>query len=213
MREQQLADTIIRAPFSGMVIAKSAQPGEMISPVSAGGGFTRTGICTIVDMQSLEIEVDVNEAYIQRVRPDQPVLARLDAYPDWEIPARVIAKIPAADRQKATVRVRIAIDVQDPRILPEMGVKVAFLQDASASSTASAGPTGFRIPAATIRIDNGQEIVFSVRQGVVERRAIRTTPLSGSQRLITSGLTGSETLVLNPPESLKDADLVEIRAP
>ena len=124
-----LENTVIRAPFSGVAISKDAQPGEMISPVSAGGGFTRTGVCTIVDMSSLEIEVDVNESYINRVSPGQGVVATLDAYPDWEIPARVITTIPAADRQRATVLVRIAFDdLGDSRVLPDMGVNVAFLE-------------------------------------------------------------------------------------
>jgi RND family efflux transporter MFP subunit len=120
----------IIAPFAGVIVDKNAQPGEIISPMSAGGGFTRTGICTLVDMDSLEIEVDVNEAYISRVRPEQAVKATLDAYPDWTIPARVIAIVPTADRAKATVRVRIAILSKDPRILPDMAIKVAFAGDA-----------------------------------------------------------------------------------
>ncbi len=131
---QRLAKHVIRAPFSGIVVAKNAQPGEIVSPVSAGGGFTRTGICTIVDMASLEIEVDVAEAHIARVRPGQRAQARLDAYPDWTIPAHVIAVIPTADRAKATVQVRLALDERDARILPEMGVNVAFFPaDASAA--------------------------------------------------------------------------------
>src|SRR6185437_5204596 len=128
LQRANLNDMVVRAPFSGMVISKDAQPGEMISPVSAGGGFTRTGICTIVDMSSLEIEVDVNESYINRVRTDQKVEATLDAYHDWKIPAHVIATIPSADRQKATVKVRIGFEQLDPRILPDMGVKVSFLR-------------------------------------------------------------------------------------
>ncbi len=129
VRRTELDDTIIRAPFSGMAVSKDAQPGEMISPVSAGGGFTRTGICTIVDMTSLEIEVDVNESYISRVSDNQPVRAVLDAYPDWSIPAHVITTVPTADRQKATVLVRIGFDALDPRLLPDMGVKVTFLKE------------------------------------------------------------------------------------
>ncbi|BFM10246.1 efflux RND transporter periplasmic adaptor subunit [Simiduia litorea] len=125
-RTELVDDHIIRAPFNGVVTVKNAQPGEIVAPSSAGGGFTRTGICTIVDMTSLEIEVDVNEAFIGRVSPQQVVKAQLDAYPDWEIPASVIAIIPTADRGKATVRVRIQIDTTDERILPDMGVKVAF---------------------------------------------------------------------------------------
>ena len=120
---------MVRAPFDGVAISKDAQPGEMISPVSAGGGFTRTGICTIVDMSSLEIEVDVSESYINRVKPNQPVEAILDAYPDWRIPAHVITTVPTADRQKATVRVRIGFEELEPRILPDMGVKVSFFNE------------------------------------------------------------------------------------
>ena len=138
--KQQLADLEIRAPFKGVVISKDAQPGEMISPVSAGGGFTRTGICTIVDMTSLEIEVDVNESYITRVSDKQPVRAVLDAYPDWSIPAHVITTVPTADRQKATVLVRIAFTELDPRILPDMGVKVTFLKESADAAQATARP-------------------------------------------------------------------------
>ena len=134
VQRQLLDDMEIRAPFTGIVVAKAAQPGEMISPISAGGGFTRTGICTIVDMDSLEVEVDVNEAYINRVQPKQPVSVALNAYPDDRIPAEVIAIIPTADRNKATVRVRIALLEKNPRVLPDMGVKVAFLEDKPAAS-------------------------------------------------------------------------------
>jgi RND family efflux transporter MFP subunit len=134
LARQLLDDTVIRAPFAGVAISKNAQPGEMISPMSAGGGFTRTGISTVVDMSSLEIEVDVNEAYIQRVTNGQAVSATLDAYPDAPFPAHVITTIPAADREKATVTVRIGFDQLDARILPDMGVKVAFLDDHTAAS-------------------------------------------------------------------------------
>lgn len=136
---QQLEDTIIRAPFAGVVVAKNAQPGEMISPVSAGGGFTRTGIGTIVDMSSLEIEIDVNEAYINRVTPGQEIVATLDAYPDWSIPCHVIAIIPTADRQRATVEVRVGFDELDSRILPDMGVKVAFQEPGATPTSGRAG--------------------------------------------------------------------------
>src|ERR1017187_3313780 len=133
--EVQLGYTVVRAPFSGVIIAKAAQAGEIISPISAGGGFTRTGVGTIVDMDSLEIEVDVNEAYINRVLPGQPVESVLNAYPDWQIPSHVIAIIPTADRAKATVKVRIGLDVKDPRIVPDMGVRVSFLDSASKAQT------------------------------------------------------------------------------
>lgn len=127
-QRERFQDHTIRAPFNGIVTVKNAQPGEIVSPSSAGGGFTRTGICTIVDMDSLEIEVDVNEAFIGRVFEGQRVEANLDAYPSWTMPASVIAIIPTADRAKATVRVRIRIEEKDSRILPDMGVKVAFLK-------------------------------------------------------------------------------------
>jgi len=117
----------VRAPFSGVVVDRSAQMGEIISPLSAGGGFTRTGVCTIVDMDSLEIEVDVNETFIHRVVPKQKVKAVLDAYPDWTIPAEVIAVVPTANRDKATIKVRIALLAKDPRILPDMAAKVTFM--------------------------------------------------------------------------------------
>jgi RND family efflux transporter MFP subunit len=124
-----LAQHHIRAPFAGVVVERSAQPGEMISPISAGGGYTRTGICTIVDMDSIEVEVDVNEAFIGRVRAGGAVSAVLDAYPEWTIPASVIAIVPTANREKATVKVRIGFKQKDPRILPDMGIKVTFLDE------------------------------------------------------------------------------------
>ena len=138
MWKQQIEDMVIRAPFDGVITTKNAQPGEMISPISAGGGFTRTGIGTVVDMNSLEIELDVNESYINRVEPAQPAEAALDAYPDWKMPCKVIAIIPTADRQKATVKVRVGFDKLDPRILPDMAVKVAFHETAAAPAAASA---------------------------------------------------------------------------
>ena len=173
VQRTELDNTIIRAPFSGVAISKDAQPGEMVSPVSAGGGFTRTGICTIVDMQSLEIEVDVNESYINRVKPSQDVTAVLDAYPDWQIPARVITTVPTADRQKATVLVRIGFDkLGDPRILPDMGVKVTFLREADDSATPVAQAVSL-IPKSAVRTENDESYVFVVRQDTVERRAVQ----------------------------------------
>ena len=165
---QQLADSVIRAPFDGVIVAKNAQPGEMISPVSAGGGFTRTGIGTVVDMSSLEIEIDVNETYINRVSPGQKVVATLDAYPDWQIPCHVIAIIPTADRQRATVEVRVGFDEADPRILPDMGVKVAF-QDEVATPRQSGGVV---VPAAAVSDRDGQARVWVLDGDRVERRAV-----------------------------------------
>jgi HlyD family secretion protein len=127
--QRNLDDTVVRAPFSGVVTEKAAQPGEIVSPMSAGGGFTRTGIGTIVDMDSLEVEVDVGENFINRVHSRQPVIVKLNAYSDWAIPGEVIATIPTADRAKATVKVRIALAQKDPRVIPEMGARVSFLSD------------------------------------------------------------------------------------
>src|SRR5204863_2346896 len=155
--QQQLEDTVIRAPFAGIVTSKNAQPGEMISPISAGGGFTRTGICTIVDMGSLEIEIDVNESYINRVESGQPVEATLDAYPDWKIPCKVIAIIPTADRQKSTVKVRVGFDKLEPRILPEMSVKVAFQEAGGAGPVAGRSVT---VPKSAVQQQDGRDVVL-----------------------------------------------------
>src|SRR6266545_3003908 len=162
----QLDNTVIRAPFSGVVIAKAAQPGEMISPISAGGGFTRTGIGTIVDMDSLEVQVDVNEAFINRVAPDQRVEATLNAYPDWKIPGAVIAIIPTADRSKATVKVRISIEKKDPRIVPDMGVRVGFLSAERAAAAPPAVEPGVLVPADAVRAE-GSPGVAGGTTGVV----------------------------------------------
>src|SRR5579862_9836394 len=159
----QLNYCTVRAPFTGVVIAKAAQVGEIVSPLSAGGGFTRTGIGTVVDMDSLEIEVDVNEAYINRVEPGQPVESVLNAYPDWRIPSHVIAIIPTADRSKATVKVRIGFDTKDERIVPDMGVRVSFEEKASAGSAVRERPRGVRVPAAAVRKEAGEDVVYVVK--------------------------------------------------
>jgi len=193
-----LSNMTIKAPFAGMVVSKNAQPGEMISPVSAGGGFTRTGICTIIDTDSLEIEVDVNEAYIQRVQPGQRVSATLDAYSDWRIPAEVIAIIPTADRQKATVKVRIAFLERDERILRDMGVKVAFL-DADAPATPaneSQDVAGVLIAGEALRSDNAGDFVWRIINNTVERRAVEISGQRDRARiLVTSGLAPGDTIV------------------
>lgn len=201
---QQIEDTIIRAPFDGVVISKNAQPGEMISPMSSGG-FTRTGICTIVDMASLEIEVDVNESYINRVQPGQPVEAVLDSYPEWKIPARVIAIIPTADRQKATVKVRVGFDEMDSRVLPDMGVKVAFQGGAESPSNAPE----VRIPSRAVRESDGREIVWVVKGGHAERRAITAGLNNGEQTTILAGLSGGERVVIEGAEQLADGTSVK----
>jgi RND family efflux transporter MFP subunit len=207
LQRQNVEDLVIRAPFDGIVVSKDAQPGEMISPVSAGGGFTRTGICTIVDMGSLEIEVDVNEAYINRVSPNQQVEAVLDAYPDWKIAGHVITAVPTADRQKATVKVRIAFDQKDQRILPDMGVKVAFITD----EPASAATTSIEIPRSAIRRDGEQDIVFVVKEGKLERRAIKVATATGDNARLLSGVSDGEQVVVEGPAELADGDKVKLK--
>jgi RND family efflux transporter MFP subunit len=201
MAEVQLDNTVIRAPFTGVIVAKTAQPGETISPISAGGGFTRTGIGTVVDMDSLEIQVDVNEAFIGRVAPGQRVEATLNAYPDWKIPASVIAIIPSADRSKATVKVRIAITTKDPRVVPDMGVRVGFL---AAESAREAPPAGVLVPADAVRGD----VVFVYADGKAERRRVTLGASAGGQRQVLTGLRDGERVIVSPPPSLRDGERV-----
>ncbi len=210
VQQTALDDMVIRAPFSGVAISKDAQPGEMVSPVSAGGGFTRTGICTIVDMRSLEIEVDVNESYINRVSPAQPVTAVLDAYPDWQIPAKVITVVPTADRQKATVLVRIGFNALDPRILPDMGVKVTFLREADAAVAVVAQPMTL-VPKGAVRSENNASYVFVVHDQTVERRAIQTGGTDGDRLEVTAGLKGGDRVVVSPPPELAEGVAIVIK--
>jgi RND family efflux transporter MFP subunit len=208
VQETDLDNTIIRAPFSGVAISKDAQPGEMVSPISAGGGFTRTGICTIVDMRSLEIEVDVNEAYINRVTPRQGVSAVLDAYPEWQIPAHVITMVPTADRQKATVLVRIGFEALDPRILPDMGVKVTFLRGEEEPSVAQASRPALLIPKTAVRTDDTQSVVFLVRGNRAERRAVKLGGPDGDRVEIMAGLGPGDQVIAPLPADLKDGALI-----
>jgi RND family efflux transporter MFP subunit len=210
LQQTNLTDMVVRAPFSGVVISKDAQPGEMISPVSAGGGFTRTGIGTIVDMSSLEVEVDVNETYINRVVNGMRVEAVLDAYQDWQIPAHVITTIPSADRQKATVKVRIGFDALDPRILPDMGVKVSFLRDAPTPGQAPLAPRVI-VPKAAIRTADGKSIVFVLKDDRVERRAVSVGLETGGQVELVSGVSAGERVVVEGPAALKDGDKVKVQ--
>ena len=210
LQQTELDNTIIRAPFSGVALSKDAQPGEMVSPVSAGGGFTRTGISTIVDMKSLEIEVDVNESYINRVTTGQPVSAVLDAYPDWQIPGHVITTVPTADRQKATVLVRIGFEELDPRILPDMGVKVTFLREATASTDAAPKPTAL-VPKAAVRSNGSASHVFVVRGDAVERRAIQTGGTDGDRLEVAAGLSAGDRVVIAPPDSLGDGTRITVK--
>ena len=210
LQKTMLADMVVRAPFSGVAISKDAQPGEMISPVSAGGGFTRTGIGTIVDMSSLEVEVDVNETYINRVSNRMKVEAVLDAYPDWRIPSHVITTIPSADRQKATVKVRIGFDQLDPRILPDMGVKVSFLRDAPAPGQAAVVPRAL-VPKTAVRTADGRSVVFVLKEDRVERRAISVGLENGDQVEVISGVSAGERVVVEAPQTLKDGDKVKVQ--
>jgi RND family efflux transporter MFP subunit len=204
--QQQLDDTVMKAPFSGIVTSKNAQPGEMISPISAGGGFTRTGICTVVDMASLEVEIDVNEAYINRVEAGQPVQATLDAYPDWKIPCKVIAIIPTADRDKSTVKVRVGFDRLDPRILPEMSVKVAFRE------AGDAGPPVGRsvlVPKGAVQQQAGRDVVMVVQGGRAERRAVSVGGATDNDAVLSAGVAPGERVVVEGPKDLADGAAVK----
>jgi RND family efflux transporter MFP subunit len=225
IREQQQAvdNCTIRAPYAGIVVSKDAQVGEMVSPVSAGGGFTRTGIATIVDLHSNEIEVDVSESYIAKVQANQPVTAILDAYPDWSIPAKVRTVIPTADRQKATVKVRISftddghvrlIDpATQPRILPDMGVKVTFLEDEkpkAAAGKSAAAPAVALVPQAAVHQDNSSKFVFVVKGDTLERRAVTVGTVRGADVEILAGIQPDAVVVVKGPESLRDGQSVQI---
>lgn len=213
VQDQQVEDTEIRAPFDGVVVTKDAQPGEIISPISAGGGFTRTGICTIVDMESLEVEVDVNEAYINRVQAGQRVTTTLNAYPDWQIPAEVIAIIPTADRSRATVRVRIRLLNTDTRVLPDMGVKVSFLEATDESQAAETPAKGVLVPTSALQRDNKKAYVYVVKNELVERRAVQTAKADNVNLRITAGLQPGERVVapLTPELLDKLADGVRVK--
>lgn len=208
--QQQLDDTVIRAPFAGIVTSKNAQPGEMISPMSSGG-FTRTGICTIVDMDSLAIEIDVNESYINRVTPGQPVEAALDAYADWKIPCKVIAIIPTADRQKSTVRVRVGFDQPDPRILPEMSVKVAFRDNATPAS--GPAPRYVLVPAAAVRQSGGRDVIYVAAGGRAERRAVAVAGTRAGETELSAGITAGEHVIVEAPEGLAEGIAVKEKQP
>jgi RND family efflux transporter MFP subunit len=208
--QQGVDNCVIAAPFDGIVVSKDAQVGEMVSPISAGGGFTRTGIATVVDMNSIEIEVDVNEAYIARVQSGQPVTAILDAYPDWQIPARVRTVIPTADRQKATVKVRISFLTLDPRILPDMGVKVTFLGEEPEQNNGAAAPAA-QIPLDAVRDDGGKKIVFVVRDDRIERRAVTLGGTRGRDAEILAGIAAGDIVVVKGPANLHDGQAIEVK--
>ena len=213
----QLSYTVVRAPFNGVIIAKAAQAGEIVSPISAGGGFTRTGVGTIVDMDSLEFEVDVNEAYINRVQPGQRAQGVLDAYPEWTIPAHVIAIIPTADRSKATVKVRIAIDQKDPRVLPDMGVRVSFLEESAAVAPGQAGRAdaappakGVLVPASAIVPRGGRSVVFVIEGERVQLRPVTPGKSFGDLRLV-EGIAVGARVVNAPPDGMRDGARIALR--
>ena len=210
--QRNLDDTVVRAPFSGVITVKAAQAGEIVSPSSAGGAYTRTGIGTIVDMDSLEVEVDVSENFINRVRPEQAATVKLNAYPDWEIPAAVIAVIPTADRSKATVKVRVGFKVKDPRILPEMGARVAFLTGplpaASGNATAAAQTV---VPTEAVEANGDTGTVFVVDGTSVEKRAVHLGPKTSAGQIITSGLSSGTRVAIGDLSRLTDNARVSIQ--
>jgi RND family efflux transporter MFP subunit len=203
---------VVRAPFSGVVTTKDAQVGEILSPLSAGGGFTRTGVGTIVDMDSLEIDVDVNEAYIGRIKPDMPADAVLDAYPDWKIPAHVVAIVPTADRGKATIKVRVALEKKDARVVPDMGARVSFLEEKTKAHASV--PQGVLVPAAAIVQRGGHSVVFVLDGSRVRQRTVNPAAQSyGDLRLLPTAVKPGDSVVVSPPAELRDGSDVQIKAP
>ena len=209
VRKQMVADMKILAPFSGVVVYKAAQPGEMISPVSAGGGFTKTGICTIVDMDSLEVEVDVNEAFINRVIAGQPAVANLNAYPKWDIPAKVIAIIPTADRNKATVKVRIGLLEKDERVLPDMGARVSFLRKVERAEK-QAKKEGVMVPLNAVGEINNTSYVLIVSNGKLKLNEVVVAEETSNYARITSGLSSGSKVVARFDYELEDNQKVTI---
>ena len=211
---RNLDDTVVRAPFAGVITVKAAQPGEIVSPISAGGGFTRTGIGTIVDMDSLEVEVDVNENFIARVHAGQPATIKLNAYPDWQIPAYVIAIIPTADRSKATVKVRIGFKSRDARVLPDMGARVAFLTESpaagAAAGTATAPTAAVLVPADAVQAQGETGVVFIVRGDTVERRAVKLGASGGEGQQVLAGLNPGDRVAIGDLSKLADGVKVSI---
>ena len=210
VRKQVVQDMKILAPFSGVVVYKAAQPGEMISPVSAGGGFTNTGICTIVDMDSLEVEVDVNEAFINRVKPGQPVITNLNAYPKWDIPSEVIAIIPTADRNKATVKVRIALLERDERVLPDMGSRVSFLRKVENKSPEIV-KEGVMIPLAAVAIKDDQPVVQALDGSKIRLTKVEVAEETANYARVIDGLKSGMTVVAIFDDELEDNQQVTVK--
>ncbi|MEA2757352.1 MAG: hypothetical protein QOJ54_3641 [Aliidongia sp.] len=203
-------DTIVRAPFAGVVTVKAAQPGEIVSPISAGGGFTRTGIGTIVDMDSLEVEIDVSESFINRVHPAQAAVIKLNAYADWQIPAEVITVIPTADRSKATVKVRVKILTKDPRILPEMGARVQFLSDAPAASAGVPPKPGIIVPVDAVQASGESGVVYLLHGDKIEKRNVRLGARNADGQTILAGLVPGDRLAIGDFAKLTDGATVSV---
>lgn len=209
--QRGLDDTVIRAPFAGVVTVKAAQPGEIVSPISAGGGFTRTGIGTVVDMDSLEVEVDVSENFISRVHAGQPATIKLNAYPDWTIPGKIIAVIPTADRAKATVKVRVGFGVKDPRILPQMGARVSFLETAGPAAAGAPRPArGVVVPADAVQASGENGLVFVIRADKLERRTVRLGARNGEEQTVISGIVPGERLAVGDFTRFSDGTEVHV---
>ncbi len=210
MAQANSDNTIIRAPFAGTVLRKDAEVGEVVAP-SVGGGLTRGAVVTLADLQTLEVEVDVNEAYIGRIRGSAPTRITLDAYPDTSFRGVVRQVVPTADRQRATVQVKVSILDHDPRILPEMGAKVDF-QEPAATGVASAAPKAvIRVPAAAVKTDAGSSVVWVVREGRLARRAVQTGPVSGGFLEVRSGLSGGEQILVGGVDAPVDGMKVKVQ--
>jgi RND family efflux transporter MFP subunit len=215
MAERNLDDMVVRAPFSGVITVKAAQAGEIVSPSSAGGGYTRTGIGTIVDMDSLEVEVDVSENFINRVRPKQPATIKLNAYPDWEIPAEVIAVIPTADRSKATVKVRVGFKEKDERVLPEMGARVSFLstpEPGKADGTPAPVQQAVLVPNEAVQANGDTGTVYIINGDTVERRVVRLGSRTAEGQLVLSGISSGTHVVVGNLDALTDGAKVYVDA-
>jgi RND family efflux transporter MFP subunit len=208
---EDVENCTVRSPFDGKVVSKDAQRGEIVSPISAGGGFTRTGIATVVDMKSIEVEVDVNESYIARVRTGQKAISTLDAYPDWQIPSTVRTVIPTADRQKATVKVRVAFDQLDPKILPDMGVKVAFLDDEPVRAQGKTADAKAIVAKSAVHTENGKSVVYLVKDKTLERRAVTLGAERGGDVEIMAGVMPGDMLVMGGTEALREGQKVEVK--
>ena len=210
--QANLENTYIRAPFSGTVLRKEAEVGEVVAP-SVGGGLTRGAVVTMADLATLEVEVDVNEAYIARISSGQQARITLDAYPDTAFRGSVRQVVPTADRQRATVQVKVSIVDRDPRILTEMGAKVEFLEPPRAARAESAEVVQrprIMVPAAAVRSEEGRSIVWIIRDGRLQRRDVDAGPVSGNFREIRSGLSGGEQLLMAGVETPREGQRVKV---